>query len=440
MKKANRMLLGLGFVILLLISWAAALGSESDADKQSVLIRQAEEHITDKEYIVAVPLLEEAAGYNASHTLQAENLLKEVYLQLFKLSKQYVYSSNYSKVLEKQMGRSSATPEVFKEAAEYELGDNNLPAALAVLKQGVLKTGSEELTALYEENRYAVELGRSVYEEVTATSNGKIQVRREGLWGLANAAGNLVIPCEYDKISTFSTDRAFVKKDGEVYGIDNNNNRLILLHEEIADFGNFGNERIPLRIGEEWRRANGEFTIGSTAFEAIGMYSNGYAAAKVNGKWGVVDTGSEWLVPAEYDEIITDELGRSYFQNAVFASKSGAVYLIVDGKPLAEAYEDARPFSENGYAAVKKNGQWQFIDTEGKVQFGQTFDDAYSFSQHLAAVKVGEQWGYISLSGKVVIEPQYLGAKSFADGSAPVKTESGWQFITLLEYEEEVSL
>ena len=62
------------------------------------------------------------------------------------------------------------------------------------------------------------------------------------------------------------------------------------------------------------------------------------------------------------------------------------------------------------------------------------FDDARSFTMHLAAVQKGLNWGYVGLNGDMVIDPVFLDAKAFSDGTAPVKTADGWQFITLSEY------
>ena len=80
--------------------------------------------------------------------------------------------------------------------------------------------------------------------------------------------------------------------------------------------------------------------------------------------------------------------------------------------------------------------RWGFIDRKGVVQIDYQFDQALSFSQHLAAVSQDGLWGYVSLYGEMVIEPIFLSAGSFYEGSAPVQTADGWQFISLLEYEE----
>lgn len=431
MKRGARILAGLACVALLLISWVMAINVRSDEDKQLELIAQADSYLKDEIYILAAPLLEEAIGYQTEHTLAAEETLKDVYLHLID---QTGYSKKYTNLLDKQMDRTGASVEVFREAAEYYLGLGKESDAFTVLTKGIAATGSEELVRLYESVRYSYKMGRFAYDDVTAFYNGAIQVKLEDHWGLATASG-LVIPCEYDHISTYSSAKAFVSKDGVISAVDIANNRVLLLHGEATDFGNYAQDRVALLTSDGWKVASGSLAMGSITFDALGTYSNGGVAAKEKGgKWGVLDgTGGAWLVEPLYDGIVCDELGRCYAQNAIFVQESGGVRLVVGGERVGELYEDARPFAD-GWAAVKKNGKWGFIDTQGTVQIAYQFDDALSFGQHLAAVKVDGAWGYVSLYGEVVIEPAFLEAKSFSDGSAPVLTESGWKFITLVEY------
>lgn len=436
MKRGKKLLLALACGALLLVSWGVAITAKSDSQKQAELIQQAEAYLEDEVYIRCVPLLEEAVGYSGKHTEQAETLLKQVYTQLFEQSG---YRSKYTDLLERQMARKNPDPEVFREAAEYYLSVAEESTALEILRDGIARTESQDLVDLYEANRYLFKLERSTYHDVTAIVNGTIQVKLDGKWGLADATGSLLIPCQYDKISTCWSGETIVMQNGLITAVDQNNNRLAKLHEQASDFGNYAEDRVPLKMEDGWHRANGEFQIGSAAFEEMGMYSEGYAPAKSEGKWGVVDTGNDWLIPPEYDQIIQDELGRCYAQQAVFVRQGDEVLLLVDGKQVGEPYQDARPFAD-GYAAVERDGKWGFIDTQGNVQIDFRFDDALSFGQHLAAVKSGDLWGYVSLSGELVIEPTFLQAKSFSQGSAPVLTADGWQFITLLEYEKGLSL
>ena len=437
MRSRTRILISAGCILLLLISWVIVICSKSDAERQLELILQAAALMDSGIYIRAVPLLEEAAGYGAAYTLAAETELKRAYLAL--IGNRGV-NRKYTSLLDKQMDRRDALPDVFAEAADYYLGASKVAEALEALRAGIEKTGDGRLVSMYEGSRYEYKINRSPYDYVSAIDGWTVQVQKDGLWGIAEADGVPMIPCEYEKISTYSVDRAIVMKGGEVFAVDSGNNRVELLSETASDFGNLSDDRVPLLIGGKWLRAAGDFTLGDIGYEGLGTYSGGFAAAKTGGKWGVVDLGVKWLVPAEFDEIVRDELGRCYAQGAVFARRGADVLLFKGGQQTGAAYEDARPFSEEGYAAVKRGGKWGFANTDGETVIGFIFDDALSFGQHLAAVKLGEFWGYASLSGKVVIEPVFMEAKSFSSGSAPVLTERGWQFITLLEYKKEVGL
>jgi len=389
--------------------------------------------INDGIYIRAVPLLEEAAGYDAVHTIRAENELKKAYLALIG---NRGFSRKYTSLLEKQMGRQDAGPELFIEAANYYLSVTKTQEALSVLRKGIERTGDSRIVTLYENSRYAIEISRPPFDFAAAIYKGSAQVQLDGKWGIAGTDGTLFIPCEYDKISTFDRDRAIVDKSGLIYAVDKNNNRIAVARDGIMDFGNYADNRIPLETDGGWCRSTGEFELGTSIFEDFGMYSGGYAAAKTDGKWGVVDLSVRWLIPAEYDEIIMDELGRCYAQGAVFVRSGDLVYLFSEGVPGEDTYQDARPFSDEGYAAVKKDGKWGFIDANGTVMIQFIYEDALSFGQHLAAVKQGELWGYISMYGHIVIEAGFKEAKSFSGGSAVVLTERGWQFITLIEYKK----
>lgn len=433
MKRTKRILLGFACVALLAASWAAAITSESDAERQRELIDKAAAYTKDDIYILAVPLLEEAAGCQDDFTLEAEEALKEVYLHLAGKDN---FERRYTELLDKQMARKDTGPEIFQEAALYYFENGKTADALSVLRDGIAKTGSENLTRLYEENRYDYVLSRDFYSNASEIYKGTVQVAQGSRWGLASADGFLYIPCEYDKISTFDEDRAVVKKNGVISAIDADNNRVALLHKEAEDFGSYAENRLALKVKDSWILANGILQTHDVVFEELGMFVDGYAPAKLNGKWGIVSAnGSEWLVEPQYEGIVQDDLGRCGSLDALFIRRNSSVFLLRDGQETGNPYEDARPF-RNGWAAVKEGGKWGFIDTDGTVRIPFQFDDALSFGQHLAAVRQGELWGYVSLQGSLVIGPQFIEAKSFSGGSAPVRTGLGWQFITLLEYQE----
>jgi tetratricopeptide (TPR) repeat protein len=443
----------IGCVLLLLLSWSAVLAMQTPSQKQVQLIELADVEITRGTYASAEPYLIQAVAYNTTYTFGALEKLKKVYLELGN-------TQEYVSVLKKQTSRSDCTAEIYGEFARYHIAQNKVVDALKILRQGIEQTKDSTLTDYYEEQRYAYTVSREAYEDVTAYHNGGIQVEMGELWGLADGLGKLIIPCAYEQISAYDTANngcvVALQADRKITTLNMKNQIIAILEADIKQIGNLSQDIIPLQLANgKWIIANSKLTSNNEEYDGISTAANSAVAIKSAGKWGVATLNGKVIAPYEYDEIIMDELGKCYAQNAVFAKKDGKVYLFVNGKVQSETYEDARPFTDDGWAAVKNNGKWGFIDISGELKIDYKFANALSFSQSLAAVKLSSQeaiiphtetteevefWGYINQSGKVVMEPVFLKAKSFVSGNAPVLTDLGWQFISLLEYKKGAGL
>jgi len=164
----------------------------------------------------------------------------------------------------------------------------------------------------------------------------------------------------------------------------------------------------------------------------------------------IVDSGifADGLVPARFEE--------SYAYYDEFADK------------VFGDYEYAGSFVD-GIAAVKKDGKWMLIDTEGNSKSA-SFDDIvldkmgryitndiviaksgsvygiYNEDMELVksldctavdictkdgiiAVCRGDKWGFVNKDGETVLDAVYDEAKSFSNGVAAVKSEGKWGFI-----------
>lgn len=90
---------------------------------------------------------------------------------------------------------------------------------------------------------------------------------------------------------------------------------------------------------------------------------------------------------------------------------------------IKNKYEQANPFVE-GFASVKYNKKWGFIDSRGKEITAFKYDNndsiSYHFSEGRAAVNVEKKWGYIDTSGSEVIDLKYSTAEDFINGKARV--------------------
>jgi len=100
---------------------------------------------------------------------------------------------------------------------------------------------------------------------------------------------------------------------------------------------------------------------------------------------------------------------------------------------LAQSLENLdyiSPF-HNGYAAIKKNNQWAFINNKATIAIDFRNDLVTTTAGHVnypifndgrCLIKKQKQgisyFGFIDTSGKTIIEPQFLNATNFSEGKA----------------------
>jgi hypothetical protein len=211
------------------------------------------------------------------------------------------------------------------------------------------------------------------------------------------------------------------------------------------------------------------------AFDEVTGFINGRAAVKSDGKWGYIRSNGEYVIPPRFDK-------AEPFENPAFAkveSDQRKYYIGRDGENLSESdtgivifyddlailktgskygyltrenqwkikpqFEMAWPF-KNGYARVKKDGEWIYINKLGdRVDYAQSTRSVLSPDEmpELNRKIENGKWGFINNLGNWAIKPKFDYVNSFSEGFAPVRIGSMCGYIDTLgnvkmqlEYEE----
>ena len=126
--------------------------------------------------------------------------------------------------------------------------------------------------------------------------NGHAKVRRDGFWGMIDIRGKLIIPCIYEQISTFSNYGIIVEKDGIVFVVDSNNNRIALINDDAGKEAMFEEKMhipdenlTPIKQGEYWGyiNAKGDIVI-EPVFLEVKNFSNGRAPVLTKSGWYII--------------------------------------------------------------------------------------------------------------------------------------------------------
>ncbi|MBP5548507.1 MAG: WG repeat-containing protein [Bacteroidales bacterium] len=273
------------------------------------------------------------------------------------------------------------------------------------------------------------------YEEINYPSDGMIRVKKDGLYGFFDTAGNKVIDFQYRTASGFNEDNAVVLIDFDSstigYGYINKKNELVIPAE----------------------------------FEYAMTFQEGYAVVKKYDRFGMIDKNGNEVVPCKYLEITGMNDGRFFAVDAAsenaamfdnrFKQLTGFIYeriisynegfytvqrkgkvtfLDVKGKERFGMYDDVSGFYD-GYSMVKLNGKYGIINQRGKVILPIEYDNSgwrsmeYLFSEGLAMVEKDGKYGFVNKQGKVVIPLIYESAHQCTEGLIPVQMKNMWGYI-----------
>lgn len=262
--------------------------------------------------------------------------------------------------------------------------------------------------------------------------NGLIPVRQNWKWGFINYQGKFVIKPQFQ----LARD-AFYKGVAVV-----NRNQLI--------------------------NSKGKVIFQDKSIEYIGLFNNGLAIAKKNGKIGYLNTNGKFVISPTYEE------GTSFYNQAALVKKNGKWALInTKGKLLTtfniEDKEFGTGYRKSGLFPVKINGLWGSMNYKGqlvvpaefknKIEFrGNTLEWGHHRDKYSAIVRqdgliisfdkqysrIGEPqnglWkiqdsgeGIVDVSGHMIVEPQDDQKIILSgDGSYAVRDmkdeSSGWTF------------
>ncbi len=182
-------------------------------------------------------------------------------------------------------------------------------------------------------------------------------------------------------------------------------------------------------------------------------------------KQGLVNLKSEELIPPIYEEIsilseefyvagkiiegnlkfgylnaIGEEVTKFIFEDAHLFNNgyapvkinTGWTFLDKSFIPISDKrFEMVKDFNE-GFAEVKLiNNQWSFINTDGDLITEQTFEKTRAFSFGMAVIQRGDKFGYLNTKGEVQIPPIFEHWRDFSEhGTAVIANEElGWKMI-----------
>lgn len=296
---------------------------------------------------------------------------------------------------------------------------------------------SKTITDIIEGWKFAYYFETREYLQVGDYKDGICIVEGKKRLGYVNTSSTIVASGDYSKLGPYNENLApIVTSQGEAYYIDTAGEKKKVIKNAGAMFelGMIENGIFSVFNGYTWAFYNEDGTKISEDYDKVSNMSNGIAAVMNDRKWSIINSSGEVISEETYDSVVMDDNKIAMHNDRIFV-KSGNKYYMLDknGKKVNETeYQNADCFRSGGYAAVKIDGKWGYVDASGNVVISPQYDGARSFSCGLAAVKIGDKWGFINEEGTVVIEPLFEGAKDFTEqGTVFVQQGAYWNMLKL---------
>ena len=132
-------------------------------------------------------------------------------------------------------------------------------------------------------------------------------------------------------------------------------------------------------------------------FDNAEAYTEGWSAASIDGLYGIVDLNGDFVVQPEYDAVKYVSFGVAP------ATKDGECFFInMYGEKVFGPFDDGESYAY-GYAAVRKDGKWGFIDKSGNDATTFIYDEAYSVESNeetgelSAGTRTGDKWEKVNI-------------------------------------------
>lgn len=324
---------------------------------------------------------------------------------------------------------------------EYFLEQNSYKPAFDALEQGLVNTESAKLLGLQNKIKSMYKNLHLRYTYIGPPKNGYRVVisSKDDRYGILQEDGKSVIPCEYDFIGAYSAqEKVFpVLLNQEYYYIDIDNNRKLVGDHLYEFLGSFSQGYAPAAYNGKWGYINRDFGEFVFEYDKTSSFIFDVAAVCRNGKWGLINTSFEEIIEPKYEEILLDDNGFCTANGKIWAKdQQGWILLDQKGNPVSEnRYQEVKAFASEQPAAVRKNGLWGFVALDGSETIRFQFEEADSFSLGYGVVMQNGIWNFINLKGEIEIEILADGAKPFGPkGTAPVANGKHWSMIQLQQY------
>ncbi len=280
---------------------------------------------------------------------------------------------------------------------------------------------------------------KPAFHQANSFQEGRAIVRISSDYGIIDPQGKFIVKPKFNKILPYSKDGiAIVRYDGSgSYGlIDQEGNKIG--NRKYQKIEPFSEELALVKLNNRYGYVDSEGNeIVAPIYTRAEPFVENRARFIQDGRWGFLDKSGQEIIPAQYSRSLDFKEGRAvvYFgyRNAGLIDPNGNYILeptinrlvdFAEGRGLVRRNEksycyitDDRKFYKGlfqkatgfqcGVAAIKLDGRWGLINTNGLELTLPKFHKVGDFNNGHALIHINRMSGIAGLQGEILIPPEY---------------------------------
>jgi hypothetical protein len=239
--------------------------------------------------------------------------------------------------------------------------------------------------------------------------------------GAVDAAGKLVVPCDYDFVSVFRQGFAFATRDKKTGIVDRTGKVVVALDYELIGSGN-QNRTAPFVVVLRAADRSGialsvarDGSLSRVAYDQIADFAGGSSypwprRVVRGGKIGFLGEDGREILPAIYDRITRvggGDLVEIGPLKGLVNTATGTIFLPVEYEYIQDTHIPP--------LVVKKHGKVGLASGDGKLLIAPRYDsieESYGWPKQIG---LGGKFGYLAENGHEIVPPTYQAIQQLDD-------------------------
>ncbi len=270
-------------------------------------------------------------------------------------------------------------------------------------------------------DRLGHRLTDKTFEAVVNKNSRYLAVKKHDYWAILDGVKKELSPFRYDEVGDIIGSKAVVRYIHQ-WGVFHPDHGW-LLQPNFKEIHHWNGHFIAQRKDAYYLYDETGFPLFQTIDQLIPR--NDMILIFHEGNFSVVGKNGKPLANTEFRSV---SKWIDYFE----LNSDWSELIHEDGRKILkpkDMVQDVAGFSE-GYFLIRKNNQYGFVDTDGKLRIANRYDSAQVFSEGLAPIQLRGKWGFIDANEKLVIQPHYQEVSAFQNGIATYRLNNLYGFLS----------